>query len=136
MHQTSFNHDTHTMHCNDQELLRAKTSKKKFVQSMLVASIVFYSVTNLIAGSSLERNLLSAVDARLSEEDLKLSLAMGDTGSISRKNKLIYTRIPKTGGSTVEHSELFRDELFSLGWKAGGHHSIWKMTQKNGRSHS
>ena len=50
-----------------------------------------------------------------------------DIGATSRKNSLIYVHVPKTGGSTIEHSSLFLDaRRYHTPW---GHHSIEKMTK-------
>lgn len=43
-------------------------------------------------------------------------------GCISRKNKLVYVHIPKTGGSTIERSKLFEDADIPM-----GHMYIWQM---------
>lgn len=76
-----------------------------------------------VAGSSqLIRALQSAEDNEIARNDI---------GCVSRKNKLVYVHIPKTGGSTFEHSELFADaqDLAKQGVRhgVGGHHAIWSM---------
>eukprot|EP00565_Helicotheca_tamesis_P006965 CAMPEP_0185729584 /NCGR_PEP_ID=MMETSP1171-20130828/6437_1 /TAXON_ID=374046 /ORGANISM="Helicotheca tamensis, Strain CCMP826" /LENGTH=384 /DNA_ID=CAMNT_0028398459 /DNA_START=102 /DNA_END=1256 /DNA_ORIENTATION=- len=45
--------------------------------------------------------------------------------TISRKNKLLYVHVPKTGGTTMEHSSLFDDarDYHPL----GGHHPVSEM---------
>ena len=48
------------------------------------------------------------------------------TTSISRKNKLIYVHIPKTGGSSVENSALFDDARAHH--NVGGHFTLEHMT--------
>ena len=58
-----------------------------------------------------------------------------DIGCTSRDNKLVYVHIPKTGGSTVETSELFynNSRLHYLGFRApvAGHHPIDLMMENS-----
>lgn len=49
------------------------------------------------------------------------------TMAISRANKLVYVHLPKTGGSSVEHSALFDDSRSHHA--VGGHHTIGVMTK-------
>jgi|EP00979_Chaetoceros_neogracilis_P017177 hypothetical protein len=76
--------------------------------------------------SRLNRMLLSN---NLSEEELRIRKE--DNGCISRENKLVYVHIPKTGGSTVERSELFttEQEYANAGYRSpiGGHYRIDEM---------
>lgn len=62
-------------------------------------------------------------EGALSTSRRSLSTAT-DRGCTSRKNKLIYVHIPKTGGSSLERSALFDGVP-----KTGGHHEISLMMQ-------
>jgi len=90
---------------------------------VLVLSIQGAFNVYFVAGSS---RFLKKVQSTENNE-----IAKNDIGCISRKNKLVYVHIPKTGGSTFEQSELFADahDLANQGVRhgVGGHHSIWSM---------
>ena len=87
--------------------------------ALFTATIVLLGLTFLTSDSDYS---YSTTSRRLS--DLK--------GCISRKNKLVYVHIPKTGGSTIERSKLFEDKKIT-----GGHFKIWQMmfnSEKDGIS--
>jgi len=55
-------------------------------------------------------------------EDNTVEIKRDEIGCISKNNKLVYVHIPKTGGSTIEESELFADAYLP-----GGHRKIWQL---------
>ena len=83
------------------------------------------------ASKRLSRMLMSS--SNLSEDELEM--IKQDIGTISRDNKLVYVHIPKTGGSTMEFSEMFiTDKLYSaenLRGPIGGHYTIYEMMRNS-----
>jgi hypothetical protein len=104
---------------------QALSQKAKTKLRLLVLSLGLVALINAPSfdASRLSRMLLSE---DLSEEEREI--VKDDIGCTSRDNKLVYVHIPKTGGSTVENSEIFYsdNQLFHLGFRApvAGHHPI------------
>ena len=111
-------------------ILRAVRKQKKQTKAKIVrhrstqtAAAIDNSLYETDGTMSISRkNKLSSV-----ENSIDSSLYETDgTMSISRKNKLIYVHSPKSGGSSVENSDLFDDARSHH--LVGGHFSLELMT--------
>lgn len=115
------------------------TKRRKCIIAFTATTIV--ATILLAVNSYLSSTKSSSMIRKLSLRDLdsldynyKIEKAKHDLGCISRRNKLLYVHIPKTGGSTIEESELFDDarELAARGIRSPvkSHFPIWRMKQR------
>ena len=113
----------------------ARNSKTKVFRLLALTLCLVVAFINAPSGADvskrLSRMLLSS--SNLSEDELEMM--KHDFGCISRDHKLVYVHIPKTGGSTVESSEIFDTaRLYSaekLRGAIGGHHNIYDLMQNS-----
>jgi hypothetical protein len=106
--------------------IRFNVHKKKFGALLLLTVSLFF----LYEQTSIDLPIVDdpEVHRMLALDPHMKKLYDTDHGCISRKNKLVYVHVPKTGGSTMENSGLFNDAK-TAGNKLGGHHPVRVMLQ-------
>ena len=113
----------------------ARNSKTKVFRLLVLTLCLVVAFINAPSAADVSKRLSRMLmsSSNLSEDELEM--IKQDIGTISRDNKLVYVHIPKTGGSTVEFSEMFvTDKLYSaenLRGPVGGHYAIYQMMRNS-----
>ena len=113
----------------------ARNSQTKVFRLLVLTLCLVVAFINAPSAADVSKRLSRMLmsSSNLSEDELEM--IKQDIGTISRDNKLVYVHIPKTGGSTVEDSEMFdTDRLYedeNLRGPIGGHYTIYEMMQNS-----